>query len=128
RRLGALDGLRGWAAVTVFLSHCACTLSGAAYAWAVHSPLRLFLDGQAAVDLFFVLSGFVLTLPFLRGENGGWGSFVLRRGFRLYPTHWVAFAIAWILSGLVLSENLNAWGAAYPLHSDPAEVAQQVLL
>jgi len=127
-RLSQLDGLRGCAAAMVFLSHAACTLSGAAYAWAFHSPLRLFLDGEAAVDLFFVLSGFVLALPFLRGEDQGWAGFVARRALRLYPTHWVAFALAWIVSGLVLKANLNAWGAAYPQHSEPLALVEQVTL
>ena len=127
-RLSQLDGLRGAAALSVFLAHAGCTLSGAAYAWAFHSPLRLLLDGEAAVDLFFVLSGFVLALPFLRGDGAGWAGFVLRRAVRLYPTHWAAFALAALVSGLVLAQNLNGWWAAYPVQAAPLALLEQVTL
>jgi peptidoglycan/LPS O-acetylase OafA/YrhL len=67
-----LDSIRGLAALSVVLSHYV-----GAYGIPVHedlwrySPLHIFFDGQAAVSLFFVLSGFVLSHKYLHpGKNG----------------------------------------------------------
>ena len=128
QRLTALDGLRGCAALSVFFSHVACLLTGASYVAAFHTPLRFLLDGEAAVDLFFVLSGFVLALSLTRGEPQSWGGFLVRRAFRLYPAHWAAFALAWILSGLVLRQHLNAWFADYPERTGTGAVLEQLAL
>lgn len=69
-----LDGLRGWAAVTVLIGHLAMmvwpsVLVSERYAlstpsWQLGlaaSPLSAFWDGRLAVSIFFVLSGYVLT-------------------------------------------------------------------
>jgi peptidoglycan/LPS O-acetylase OafA/YrhL len=53
-------------------------------------------DGAAAVDLFFVLSGFVLALPFV-GDDGKpvrCGTFVFRRLLRILPAYWFSLAVA----------------------------------
>src|SRR4051794_38591497 len=51
--------------------------------------------GFLAVDLFFVLSAFVLTLPAARtGEFGAWGDYAVRRAARIVPAYYVALATA----------------------------------
>jgi peptidoglycan/LPS O-acetylase OafA/YrhL len=47
------------------------------------SPLRLFVAGHAAVILFFLLSGFVLALPYRSKQPHAFG-FVIRRTCRIY--------------------------------------------
>lgn len=54
RHLAALDGLRGFAAISVFLFHLAHWLSVA----------HLATNSGLAVDLFFCMSGFVLPLAY----------------------------------------------------------------
>jgi len=98
-----LDGLRGLAAFSVFLGHSIGLMKGTEALDALSSsPLHILWDGAGAVDLFFVLSGFVLALPFVRKvENPKYLQFCIRRAFRLYPAFWLA---------LVLSLAFRAWG------------------
>lgn len=92
------------AAVAVFVWHVLELRSGQDGAWwlgwgGVFAP---FWNGQAAVVLFFVLSGFVLALPYVGSQDSDpiharpvdAGPFLVRRLFRLYPTYWVALALA----------------------------------
>ncbi|MCA6123529.1 acyltransferase [Bradyrhizobium sp. WSM 1704] len=67
-RLGFLDGLRGWAAVSVVVYHAFC--SGLAPATAFEQ-LRYFvpLNGFFAVQVFFLLSGFALSFRYLLDGN-----------------------------------------------------------
>jgi peptidoglycan/LPS O-acetylase OafA/YrhL len=50
--------------------------------------------GHRAVMLFFVLSGFVLARPWVRGESPAVTEFLIRRFWRLWPTAAAAVAIA----------------------------------
>jgi peptidoglycan/LPS O-acetylase OafA/YrhL len=80
QRLPELDALRGIAALSVVLWHffCAtCTLPGV---W----PIYWISRGDGAVVLFFLLSGFVLSLPFLRVQKPSYLSFAIRRVCRIY--------------------------------------------
>lgn len=87
-RITSLDSLRGIAAFIVLLHHVYTTLPetvlSALKPYAAVTPLRLVADGRPAVILFFVLSGFVLTLPFLNGRHPGYGRFLLQRVCRVY--------------------------------------------
>lgn len=83
-----LDSLRGVASLVVFFYHCIFLL--AVYpGWIkalLKSPLSLFVyGGHQAVILFFVLSGFVLYLPY-GSKRGGppYRVFVVRRICRIY--------------------------------------------
>ena len=69
-RLGFLDGLRGWGAVSVVLYHAFC--SGLAPAPAFEQ-LRYFvlLNGFFAVQVFFLVSGFALSFRYLVDGNMG---------------------------------------------------------
>jgi peptidoglycan/LPS O-acetylase OafA/YrhL len=53
--------------------------------------------GWAGVDLFFVLSGFLigrqLLAPLAVGERPRWGTFCLRRLLRVLPAYWVVLTI-----------------------------------
>ena len=86
-RLVCLDGLRGALAVYVMLSHMApfAVIPG----WAA----RVLSHGGAAVDVFFILSGLVITRS-LEGYHGRARPFLIARAARIFPVFLVLFALA----------------------------------
>lgn len=97
-----LDGLRFFAFLAVFLHH----------AWeiaSIHSPLArsLWWAGTAGVDVFFVLSGYLIT-ELLRRETAQFGEvrlslFYARRCLRIWPLYFTLLAVAWVGDGLCFS-------------------------
>jgi peptidoglycan/LPS O-acetylase OafA/YrhL len=101
-RLRQLDSLRGIAALLVVFNHYFQTIPekirlGASVndlwilstwesfsTWLRFSPLRILVNGQAAVDIFFVLSGFVLAIPLTKNYQPSYWSFTIKRFCRIY--------------------------------------------
>lgn len=85
KRIKELDGLRGLAALTVVLFH--------AY------PNQFFL-GWSAVDLFFVLSGYLITSIIIKNvsNQGFLTSFYSRRILRIWPVYFLTLAVVLILN------------------------------
>lgn len=86
RDIPALTGLRGLAALWVFAFHAAGLADGSA----AYGPLqRITGAGDMGVDVFFVLSGFVLALnyPAVHRSAASWRSFLWKRLARIYPVH-----------------------------------------
>lgn len=75
------------------------------------TPLNTFVDGTRAVLLFFVLSGFVLGLPFFHSTVSPLG-FVVKRATRLYPAYWLALAISVAVFSLGARPNLSVYAIA----------------
>lgn len=115
KRIEYLDSLRGLAALSVVVHHC--FLLSPVF-WAAHSrepilnplvwaftytPLHLFWDGPEAVTFFFVLSGFVLALPYFGGRAPFYPSYLARRFFRIY----VPYIVVVILSSGLLIFSLS---------------------
>jgi len=96
-RLKELDSLRGLAALAVSFYHgqtlFASGAAAAVLALLAMTPLHAMFDGGRAVVFFFVLSGFVLAVPFFRGPVSPVG-FVLKRMARIYPAYWAVLIIA----------------------------------
>lgn len=89
-RFLALDGLRGFAALAVVLHHFASV-----YRIKPRWYLAPFTAGTAAVLLFFLLSGFVLSVPFWQtGTNGSYTRYLTRRFFRIYVPYFAALVLA----------------------------------
>jgi peptidoglycan/LPS O-acetylase OafA/YrhL len=87
--LDALTALRFFAALLVFIYHCAPTAP-----FATHYAL-----GHSGVGFFFLLSGFILTYTYHREFTGAlnWHAvraFYVARFARIYPVHVVATAFA----------------------------------
>lgn len=87
KRLECLDGLRGILAVYVLLGHMAPFASLPEWIQTAVS------HGGAAVDLFFVLSGLVITQSLLRAE-GRAKPFLIARAARIYPVFLLVFVFA----------------------------------
>ena len=86
----ALDGLRAIAAMLVVLGHVRHIL-GLSHS-DVHQmafPWPLFVSTEIGVDLFFVLSGFLITsiLFEVRARRGSMFAFWMRRALRIMPLH-----------------------------------------
>lgn len=109
-RLQHLDGLRGLAALSVFFCHTVEMRFSTPWDIPASPFLRILWNGDAAVVLFFVLSGFVLTLPYVAPaqKKVDPAPFILRRITRLYPAYWFAILLALFLRATVYSPQLLA--------------------
>jgi peptidoglycan/LPS O-acetylase OafA/YrhL len=104
RRFYELDSLRGLAALTVVFHHFSRLCSPRVQGYFFHTPLRLLIAGHQAVILFFLLSGFVLTLPYQKKNRLGYGPFLLKRVCRIYLPYLGALLLA-ILGDLCFSSS-----------------------
>ena len=101
KRIPVLDGIRGIAILQVLIWHYSGALhpklgSAASYG------LRLLYLTWSGVDLFFVLSGFLIGGILLdhRGSANYFEVFYVRRFWRIIPIYIVMLLIGHVLSGL----------------------------
>lgn len=79
----ALTSIRGFAALWVVALHFQLGMADVGYSlWP-----GLAHYGYAGVDIFFILSGFILTAVYRGLEWRNLGAFLTRRAFRVYPMH-----------------------------------------
>jgi exopolysaccharide production protein ExoZ len=91
-RLLPMEGLRGIAVALVFFVHYGSQL-GDAFALTLPAAGRALQGlGHIGVDLFFVLSGYLIYGSLLR-RHRPYGGFMLRRVQRIYPTFLVVLAM-----------------------------------
>lgn len=89
-RFQELDALRGIAALLVVFFHHTMSRDEAALG---------FKFGTTGVDLFFIISGFVITMSLSHVKSGV--DFIINRITRLYPTYWACVTCTLILIQLV---------------------------
>src|ERR1019366_1514205 len=89
-RVSELDGLRALAILLVVAWHYLGVGDGAA-----SIPWRIFMVGRTGVDLFFVLSGYLITGILLANAESSsyFSTFYRRRSFRILPIYGVMLAI-----------------------------------
>lgn len=104
----ALDGLRGIAVLSVLLFHAFLTMK-----WPGETPsvLRIFEIGWIGVDLFFVLSGYLITTILLKakGQQRFFVNFYARRMLRIMPAYYLLLVIVFIMTPLALHPNDAQW-------------------
>ncbi len=100
-----LECLRGLAIWLVVLFHTCSMAFWRDDGWEGHEvpwPLAFVTAGRTGVTLFFVLSGFLLSLPFLRGaalDRRSVGRFYGARVLRIVPAYYLAVAVAIAYTG-----------------------------
>ncbi len=82
-RLEGLDALRGIAAVAVMLYHYTAWFGHGGIGHPAPGPSIVFTRGNFGVELFFIISGFVITMTLTRTDT--LGAFAVSRLARLYP-------------------------------------------
>ncbi len=110
-RLIELDSLRGIACIGVMLFHYTSYYNNN---WK-HSqkPLVLFEYGRYGVELFFLISGFVI---FMSLQNKSVKNFAILRFWRLFPAYWIAIVFIFLISQIViLSPDFSVHGRISPL-------------
>lgn len=92
KRISELDGLRGLAAICVLLFHYTSR-----FAEKFETDLIIrhfnFMYGNYGVELFFVISGFVIFMSIEKIKTPF--EFVYKRFIRLYPTFWICMLITY---------------------------------
>lgn len=99
--VAALDGLRGLAALVVVIRHSFNTVAipVATREAVLQTPLALVLNAQGAVQLFFVLSGYVLASSLSRSRRSvDLAQYCVKRVFRIHPPYVAAVLFAWTAS------------------------------
>ena len=107
-RLEEIDVLRGLAAMVVVLSH----YSTHCVKFFQQAPFGFQLDtiyGFYAVQLFFIISGFVISLTIEKSRS--WRDFAFSRFSRLYPCYWAAITLMVLLEMLVFRQKF--WVGGY---------------
>lgn len=97
----ALDGVRGLAILLVLLFHCCQPILG---------PLAFLGElGWIGVDLFFVLSGFLITGILLdkRGDRHYLRNFFARRFLRIFPLYILALILVLVATTLPSISSLS---------------------
>jgi peptidoglycan/LPS O-acetylase OafA/YrhL len=99
-RIPELNGIRGIAILLVLFVHLTVILPESAGARAL---LRVAIGGWAGVELFFVLSGFLITgiLADTVGKPGFLRSFYARRALRILPLYYLVTIISFVVLPLI---------------------------
>ena len=104
-RIPELDGLRGLAILLVILCHYVGNPNHAPLGYWPHRFLAAFTVGWSGVDLFFVLSGFLIGGILLDARNSPryFRAFYMRRVFRILPIYylWTLLFAATVIAALV---------------------------
>lgn len=123
KKLVYLDGLKGLGCVVVFLTHFvfafyygmyhyqpeSCHLPGNLDIAIGKSPLNLFYNGNSAVRLFLILSGYLLCRSFFRtGDRKRLMRSAKKRYLRLMPAVLAVNAVIYICMKLGLYQNARA--------------------
>jgi peptidoglycan/LPS O-acetylase OafA/YrhL len=120
-RFKSIEACRGVAATMVMLSHCGHTL-GAPQNFGAPPFGLVFQFGRAGADIFFVLSGFLISLIHWRdiGRPERLAHYLARRISRIYPSYWM------VLLAVVPIDLVTR--TFYDRYDEPWAVVKNILL
>jgi len=115
-RIPALDGVRGMAILLVLLFHLNL-LRTSTTSHAVDDLMSTLLAvGWCGVDLFFVLSGYLITriLYEAKGSDSYFRNFFIGRILRIFPLYYALLLFTFVVvpnlpAGLIPAETLDEW-------------------
>ena len=98
-RVASLDGLRAFAIILV-VAHNAGSINGATFGLAMKFWSVVSNAGWIGVQLFFALSGFLITRILLdsKGAKGWLTSFYARRALRIFPLYYATLAFILLIA------------------------------
>ncbi len=85
--LVSVQCLRGLAAMIVVCFHCFPQLERMGYTGNQHISL------SSGVDIFFIISGFIMLVSARRSPSRGPGAFLLNRMIRIIPIYWILTSV-----------------------------------
>ncbi|NKB20242.1 MAG: acyltransferase family protein [Alphaproteobacteria bacterium] len=123
--ISALDGLRGIAVLLVLLRHATLPFQGQGepilpmFGW---DAATIFMNGWIGVDLFFVLSGFLIAHHIMNTKDRdagqfGWRPYLSKRALRIVPAYlFVMFiVVAGLIPGYRIAEEHLGFRVGYHL-------------
>jgi peptidoglycan/LPS O-acetylase OafA/YrhL len=114
-RLPHLESIRGIAALAVAVHHAGIVFAVDPQMYWVQMVLRVIGNGGGGIFIFFILSGYVLTLSLNRSGISAPTivSFYVRRVFRIWPAMIVSIVIALAVLQAVRLNEVPAAGEAF---------------
>ena len=112
--LTGADGLRAIACLMVVFSHLGQRLARDAQVPAVQFIQDFFVKGAYGVSVFFVLSGFLLSIPFWtryleQREFPDLSEYVRRRARRIAPGFYASLIVSFIVTMIFVPDVQHAW-------------------
>ena len=111
KKILALDGIRGLACLFVLWAHFPMMQGGAIFRY-FHLGSKVIYAGYIGVDIFFALSGFLITRILLwekEHDKLSYSNFYFKRFLRIFPVYYLVI----LLVGLIISWKDLGWSALY---------------
>ncbi|MFC3419954.1 acyltransferase family protein [Salinicoccus hispanicus] len=104
RRFTEIDSLRGLAALIVVFYHYTVYYDEK-FGHEQWGQIDLFTFGHYGVQLFFIISGFVIYMSLMKVKSVS--DFAIKRSIRLYPAYMFAVALTFLIVSLASAESLR---------------------
>lgn len=110
RQFPTLDAMRAVGALLVVLTHCGFNSGQINHGWAGAALSRF----DFGVTIFFVLSGFLLSMPILRARaiprpDPSIRHYLWKRALRILPLYWVVVVVALLVDPLNNDAGSTTW-------------------
>ena len=113
KRINEIDLLRFAAALMVVFYHYAFRGYAADNLTVMPYPLRFAKYGYLGVNLFFIISGFVILMT---AASGDLKKFLISRVVRLYPAFWISCTITFLAILAIGGERYSATFSQYAIN------------